>query len=176
MSNAANQTLTGERADIARSLAKHRGLLLHTARGLTDEQAATQSTVSALCVGGIIKHVAAVERQWCRFVTDGPSAMAEAWGDEYSVHAYLDGFRMLAGETLGGLIADFQAAAARTDALLAGLPDLDAEQPLPEAPWFEKGVTWSARQVMLHLIAEIAQHSGHADIIREAIDGQKSMG
>jgi uncharacterized damage-inducible protein DinB len=176
MSNAANQTLTGERADLARSLARHRGLLLHTAQGLTDEQAATQSTVSALCVGGIIKHVAAVERQWCRFIAEGPAAMAAGWGDEAAVQVYLDGFRMLPGETLGGVIADFQAAAAQTDALLAGLPDLDAEQLLPEAPWYEKGAKWSARQVMLHLIAEIAQHSGHADIIREAIDGQKSMG
>jgi uncharacterized damage-inducible protein DinB len=176
MSNAAEQTLTGERADVARSLAKHRGLLLYTAKGLTDEQAAARSTVSALCIGGIIKHVTAVERQWCRFIVDGPSAMAAAWADEKAVQTYLDGFRMLPGETLDSLIADFQAAAAQTDALLAGLPDLDATQPLPEAPWFEKGAAWSARQVMLHLIAELAQHSGHADIIRETIDGQKSMG
>jgi uncharacterized damage-inducible protein DinB len=176
MSNGAQQTLTGERADLARSLARHRSLLLHTAQGLTDEQAAARSTVSALCIGGIIKHVAAVERQWCRFIAEGPSGMAAAWADEDAVQAYLDGFRMLPGETLGGLIADYQAAAAQTDALLAGLADLDARQPLPEAPWHEKGSSWSARQVMLHLIAEVAQHSGHADIIRETIDGQKSMG
>jgi uncharacterized damage-inducible protein DinB len=176
MSNATGQTLTGERADLARTLAQHRRLLLHTAQGLTDEQAAAQTTVSSLCVGGIIKHVAAVERQWCRFATDGPAAMAAAWQDEGAMQKYLDGFRMLPGETLSGVIADYQAAAAQTEALLAQLPDLDAVQPLPEAPWFEKGATCSARQVMLHLIAEIAQHSGHADIIRETIDGQKSMG
>ena len=54
--------------------------------------------------------------------------------------------------------------------------DLDLEHPLPEAPWFEQGVSWSVRRVALHLIAEISQHAGHADIIREALDGQRTMG
>ena len=49
-------------------------------------------------------------------------------------------------------------------------------QPLPEAPWYEPGASWSARRVLLHLIAETSQHAGHADIIREAIDGAKTMG
>jgi len=52
------------------------------------------------------------------------------------------------------------------------LPDLDAARPLPPAPWFEPGAHWSARQVLLHVIAETAQHAGHADIIRELIDGK----
>ena len=67
-------------------------------------------------------------------------------------------------------------AAEQTDELVAALPDLDASQPLPEAPWFEPGARWSARRVLLHVIAETAQHAGHADIIRESLDGAKSMG
>ena len=47
---------------------------------------------------------------------------------------------------------------------------------LPEAPWFEQGASWSARRVLAHLIAETAKHAGHADIIRESIDGPKTMG
>ncbi len=47
---------------------------------------------------------------------------------------------------------------------------------LPPAPWFEPGARWSARRVLLHMIAETAQHAGHADIIRESLDGAKSMG
>ncbi len=66
--------------------------------------------------------------------------------------------------------------AAETDELVRTLPDLDAAQPLPEAPWFERGASWSARRVLLHIIAETAQHAGHADILREAIDGAKTMG
>ena len=66
--------------------------------------------------------------------------------------------------------------AQRTDELLASLPDLDAAHPLPSAPWFPPGETRSARRVFLHIIAETAQHAGHADIIRESLDGAKSMG
>ena len=57
-----------------------------------------------------------------------------------------------------------------------GLQDLDVSHPLPTAPWFEPGASWSARRVLLHMIAETAQHAGHADIIRESLDGAKTMG
>jgi hypothetical protein len=66
--------------------------------------------------------------------------------------------------------------ARRTDEVVAALPDLDMSRPLPEAPWFESGARWSARRVIMHIITETTQHSGHADIIREAIDGAKTMG
>ena len=59
---------------------------------------------------------------------------------------------------------------------MATLPDLDADHALPDAPWFELGARWSTRRVFLHVIAETAQHAGHADILRESIDGQKTMG
>ena len=124
-------------------------------------------------MGGAIKHVTQTERQWTQFIVDGPSAMA--W-DESDMGNYMDGFRMLEGETLAGLLADYDQVAERTSDLIRSLPDLDASHPLPEAPWFEKGASWSARQVLLHVIGETAQHAGHADIIRESLDGAKSMG
>ena len=65
--------------------------------------------------------------------------------------------------------------AARTDSLVEAV-DLDHSWPLPPQPWFEPGSTRSARRVFLHIIDETAQHAGHADIIRESIDGQKTMG
>jgi uncharacterized damage-inducible protein DinB len=170
-----SRTLTGERADLAETLAKHRAFLRFTARDLTDEQAASRSTVSALSVGGVIKHVTAVEQQWATFILDGPSSVAD-WQDPDFMQHYLDGFRMLPGETLAGLLADYEVVGARTDELLASLPDLDVTQPLPEAPWYEPGASWSARRVFLHIMAETAQHAGHADIIRESIDGAKTMG
>jgi hypothetical protein len=74
------------------------------------------------------------------------------------------------------VLAGYEEQARRTDELLAALPDLGATQPLPKAPWFEPGARWSARRVMMHIIAETAQHAGHADIIRESLDGAKSMG
>lgn len=67
------------------------------------------------------------------------------------------------------------AVAADTAALVRSLPNLDDVSPLPQAPWFDSG-GWSARRVLLHVLAETAQHAGHADILRETIDGQKTMG
>jgi uncharacterized damage-inducible protein DinB len=169
-------TMTGERADLAQALAKQRYFLRFTSRDLTDEQAAQRTTASELCVGGLIKHVTATEQQWVKFILEGPSAMAAGWEDEAATASWLDGFRMLPGETLAGLLTDYEAVARRTDELVATLPDLDSSHPLPEAPWFEQGARWSARRVLMHIISETAQHSGHADIIREELDGAKSMG
>jgi hypothetical protein len=170
-----DQALTGERADLAETLAKQRNFLRFTTRDLTDEQAARRTTVSELCLGGIIKHVTGVERSWARFIVEGPAAMGD-WEDAGRMQDWLDGFRMLPGETLAGLLGDYAAAAKQTDELLTSLPDLGARQPLPAAPWHVPGSSWSVRRVLLHVIAETSQHAGHADIIREAIDGAKTMG
>ena len=164
---------TGERADLLASLAKQRYFLRYTVRGLTDEQAAQRTTASELCLGGLIKHVAATEQQWIRFIQDGPKAMSWEGG---SMADWMAGFRMLDGETLAGVLDAYDQAARQTDELVASWPDLDATHPLPDAPWFERGASWSARRVLLHVIAETAQHAGHADIIRESLDGAKSMG
>ena len=168
-----SDTLTGERADLLESLARTRHFLRHTTRDLTDEQAARRTTASELCLGGLIKHVTLTERQWIRFIQVGPSAMA--WDQSPAVD-WLSAFRMVPGDTLTGLLEEYAKAAAETADLVAGLPDLDAAQPLPEAPWFPPGARWSARRVLLHVIAETAQHAGHADIIRESLDGAKTMG
>jgi hypothetical protein len=77
---------------------------------------------------------------------------------------------------LAGLLDEYEAVARRTDEVVRTLPDLDAAHSLPQAPWFEPDARWSARRVLLHIIAETSQHAGHADIIREALDGAKSMG
>lgn len=168
--NSTRTELTGERADLLASLARHRYFLRYTTHDLTDEQARLRTTVSELCLGGLIKHVTATERQWLSFILDGPSAMG-ANADEWA-----GGFRMHEGETLAGLLDEYEQVARRTDELVATLPDLDASHPLPPAPWFEPGARWSARRVLLHVLAETAQHAGHADIIREALDGAKTMG
>jgi len=167
----ATQSLTGERADLLAMLTKHRHFLRHTAQNLTDEQAGLTPTASALSIGGLIKHVTAVEYGWQRFAVDGAAGMNAAAG---SPEDWADGFRMTESETLAGLLDRYAEVAAGTDELAA--LDLDESYPLPAAPWFEPGASWSIRRVLMHVVAETAQHAGHADIIRETLDGQKSMG
>jgi len=165
-------TLTGERADLVQTLDKHRGFFRFTVRGLSDEQATQRPTVSALTLAGLIKHVAHTEEKWADFIRRGAEAFdtsnwgIEAWQAEWSLQP---------GETLASVLEEYEEIARRTDELVATL-DLDAGHALPEAPWFEPGAVWSVRRTVLHIIAETAQHAGHADILRESLDGQKTMG
>lgn len=161
-----------ERADLLEALAAHRGFLLHTVEGLTDDQARQRTTVSELTLGGLVKHVAMTEEAWVNFILKGPATMAMT-PESFAAHA--DGFVLRDDETLAGAIARYDEVARRTDELVRTI-DLDVSQPLPEAPWFPPGATRTARRVFVHVVAETAQHAGHADIVREALDGQKTMG
>lgn len=161
-----------ERSELLTSLAQQRGFLFRTVAGLTDEQAGLCTTPSELCLGGIVKHVAFVERGWVEFIRTGV-----VMGDTPEAHeSHTNSFKMLPGETLGSILDGSGRVAAATEALVTVLPSLDVSHPLPEAPWFPPGTRWSARSVLLHILAETAQHAGHADIIREALDGAKTMG
>ncbi|MEU6527707.1 DinB family protein [Streptomyces sp. NPDC046928] len=177
MTDTTNTTVVDERADLLEALAKHRHFLRFTTRDLTDEQAGARTTASALCLGGLIKHVASVERSWAAFIVEGPSAMPDFSAmTEADFAKRADEFRMLPGETLAGVLAEYEEVARSTDELVAKLPDLNASHPLSRAPWNDADARWSARRVLLHIIAETAQHAGHADIIRESLDGARTMG
>ncbi|MET9338389.1 DinB family protein [Nonomuraea sp. NPDC003804] len=182
-------TLDAERGDLLAALATARAALTNTVRGLSDEQLGRRPTVSELCLGGLIKHVASMEENWMRFATEGPSAMpydlpdGVTWADLASGTArevpqwaidHQNDFRMLPGETLAGILARYERVAARSAEIVAAVPDLSATHPLPEAPWNEPGAVRSVRGVLMHVIAETAQHAGHADILRETLDGQKT--
>ena len=161
----------GERADLLEALGTQSTSSPHR-RGPDRRQAAERTTASeADARRPRPEHVSAMETRWRDFVERGPAAVESGDPQEW-----VDGFRMPPGETLAELVDAFGATAARTNALVTSLPDLDVAQPLPTAPWFPPGATRSARRVFLHLVAEIAQHAGHADIIRESLDGQKTMG
>ncbi|HET7900946.1 MAG TPA: DinB family protein [Candidatus Nanopelagicales bacterium] len=171
--------LDQERTDLLAALGRHRWFLTYTMQGLTDEQAATRTTASELTLSGILHHLTETEMQWTDFIVHGPGAMTAAIATWMDPAADLDPrsrFRLRDGETLADALAAYAELGARTHALIASLPSLDADHALPSAPWFEPGARWSARRVLLHLIAEISQHAGHADIVREALDGQRTMG
>ena len=101
------QKLAGEHAELLETLGKHRFFLRYTVRGLTDEQAARTPTAS----GALPRRPDQARDQggtgWIDFAIDGPQEQAEP-----DVEGHLSSFRMLPGETLAGLLADYEAAAA----------------------------------------------------------------
>jgi len=152
-----------ERDGLLVFLGQMRLVLKVSAYDLTDDQAREAAAApSTLTVGGLIKHSAAVERSW--------AAMIQGRRLDQD---HVATFRLGPDETLASVIADYDEAAADTDALVAGTADLDQPVPVPKGvPWFPQDLdAWSVRWVLLHLIQETARHAGHADIVREAIDG-----
>jgi hypothetical protein len=160
--------VTDERDALCAYLTQQRFLLRTTAFGLTDKEAALAPSASSLCVGGLIKHCTAVERSWMDTTLQRESGRTT---DDFASL-----FRVESGETLAGLVADYDEACRDTDVTVAGL-DLDMPVPVPQGvPWFPAGIdAWSLRWVLLHLIQETARHAGHADIVRESIDGARSF-
>lgn len=177
------QTVTGERADLLDALTKHRNFLRFTAEGLTDEQANTTAAASTLTIGGLIKHVASVESAWAHFASTGQHPASDSWSGDGDggftpemIAKWQNEFRLGDGETLQAELDRYATITAATDKLIRSGLDLNTVYELPAAPWQPPGVFWSVRRVIMHILAETSQHAGHADIIREAIDGQKTMG
>jgi len=162
-----------ERGALREFVSYHQGAYFAVAYGLTDEQARSTPSASTLSIGGVIKHATGVQKTWMARVAAAPNPpppdtrpFAERMAD------FQDEFVMRAGETLEQVLAAFAAQNTETLRLLDGA-DLDAAVPVPtDVPWFPTDLeAWSVRWVIHHLINELARHSGHADIIRESIDG-----
>jgi len=146
---------------------QQREVLHLTAYGLTDEQA-RQAAVppSPLTVGGLVKHVTLVEQNWIDMILE--RERAETADDDYA-----DAFTMRADEHLDDLLAASIEVGEKTDRVVRAVPDLAQRVPVPQGvPWFPPDLdAWSVRWVLMHLVSEIARHAGHADIVREAVDG-----
>lgn len=158
-----------ERDGLLTFLASQRHVLRLAAYGLTDEQARLVPSRSALSVGGLLKHVARTERSWLDTVLQREPAGTF----EERTRAYQADFQFTGDDTLPAVLAEYEQVARATEETIAGIPDLGQPVPVPKGvPWFPDDVeAWSVRWVLLHLIEETARHAGHADIIREHIDG-----
>jgi hypothetical protein len=158
-----------ERDGLLKYIAQQRAGIRYSAYGLTEEQIRMTPTDSTICIGGLIKHVTSCERGWVDTMLqrEKPQSVEEA------AAAYGADWRVNDDDTLVGLLADYEACARETEEAVASIDDLSMPVPVPrDAPWFPKDVdAWSARWVLLHLVEEVARHAGHADIIRENIDG-----
>ncbi len=162
-----------ERAALLEILEQQREFLRYTLRGLDDQQAAQRATASELTLGSTLKHVIHAERSWAEFVIDESPDLEPDLAELFAQHQ--EGFTVRDGETLAALLAEYQEVARETERIFAELPNLEVNFPLPKTPWRTQE-HWTARHILVHLIRETAQHCGHADIIRETLDGQKTMG
>lgn len=145
-------------------LTQQRDGLRNAAYGLTEEQLRQRSTTSELTVGGLIKHCAFTERGWINIVAGTPADSTE--------EQYASEFVMTEGETAESLLALLDRTAVHTEDIVRALPSLDVAVQLPEAPWYPQDAEgYSARWILLHVFEELARHAGHADIVREHIDG-----
>ncbi|MFE4860681.1 DinB family protein [Streptomyces sp. NPDC056670] len=164
-----SETHGDERGALINFVEAQRGGLRRALIGLTDEQAASRPSASELSLSGLLKHVAECELNWLRMAQQRPN---EKQRDQSTWH---ESFVLVGDETVEGMLAFWAEVAAETEEFIHKVPSLDDTFPLPDAPWFPKEGRVSMRWLMMHLVEEIARHAGHADIIRESLDGKTAF-
>jgi hypothetical protein len=160
--------LLDERQLLLAFVAQQRAGIRNAAYGLTDEQARRTLPPSSLSIGGLIKHLADTEKGWIDLVL-----RRDPGSREEREASYGDNFHLGPDETLVEILARYGEVADETEAVIDEIADLGQAVPVPKGvPWFPADVeAWSVRWVLLHLVEETARHAGHADLIRESIDG-----
>jgi hypothetical protein len=145
-----------ERSGLAMFLDEQRAALLRKLDGLTDEQAVLHPTPSSFCLLTLVKHVAFTERRWFQLQV-ARRTIPGLWPppDDREM-------RIEDGDTVASVRALYETIIAENQVILREVDDLDTVDP-------ETGL--NPRWVVLHVIEEVARHAGHADIIRESIDG-----
>ncbi len=157
--------LVGERATLLEYLNAYRLTLRMKCDGLSADQLASRSVPpSTMSLLGLVRHMAEVERIWTRVVMRGQdlpklySAPGQRDGDFHGARPDPD----LVAEAFGS----WQAEIAATDALVAETEDLSTTSTSTSKDPI------ALREVLVHLIEEYARHCGHADLLRECIDGR----
>lgn len=155
-----------ERETLLAFLDYFRAVLIDKASGLTDEQLHTPLPPSNLTLGGLINHMAIVEDDWFTGDIAGeplPEPWPSApWEDDRDWE-----FNSAHEVPTDELFRRYHDAIGRSRAILDGIDDLDT----PSKRTARDGEAWSVRWILIHMIEETARHCGHADLIRESIDG-----
>ncbi|MBN2624909.1 MAG: DinB family protein [Acidimicrobiales bacterium] len=144
----------------------HRATLVQKVGGLTRAQMATRLPTSELTLAGLVKHLALVEDSWftgrLRGLADPEPWASAPWDDDpdWEFHSAVD-------DEPADLIALYEQACDRSRAAVATVGDLDALS----ARRSRRGEPFTMRWILLHMIEETARHNGHADLLREAVDG-----
>jgi uncharacterized damage-inducible protein DinB len=159
--------VANERNGLLTFLEHQREAVRNATYGIREDQARLAPSPSALSLGGLVKHLADAERGWAGHIAGAPSGAG-------SYEDYMASFVLSEDETLAGVLEQYDAACAHTDEVVEGVDDLGRRVPLPDAPWFPDREGCTVRWILLHLVEETARHAGHADIVREALDGALS--
>jgi uncharacterized damage-inducible protein DinB len=155
-------TGAGEREMLRAYLDFHRDTLAATCAGLSDDDLRTPSVPpSGLSLLGLVRHMAEVERAWFRRVIDGQEVPL-VWGEDWDFQAAYEASRSTRAEAFGA----WEAEVVHARRIEAAAPSLDVT-----GTDRRYGTEFSLRRVMLHVLQEYARHNGHADLIRERIDG-----
>lgn len=160
-----SETTGDELSALLAFLEEQRGGVRRAVLGLSEEQVRQTPSASALSLGGLLKHCAETEQTWIARAQQIPADTAR---DESNWH---ESHLLLENETVPGTLAYWEKVAAATEAYVRSRPSLDETFPLPAAPWFPDDERVSLRWLLLHLVRETARHAGHADIVRESLDG-----
>ena len=150
-----------ERAGLAAWLDSQRETILWKIEGLDDEQLRREVVPSRLSLLGLVKHLTSDEHGWfvVQFAATGEPFMFESPDDpDLDFHVQPD-------ETTEQIVEGYKRACERSREIYDAAPSLDATFENPR-----RG-TMSLRWLMNHMIEETARHAGHADIMRELIDG-----
>jgi uncharacterized damage-inducible protein DinB len=155
----------GERDMLTGWLDYHRATLVWKCEGLTDEQLRERSVPpSGLSLIGLVRHLTECERGWFRKGLLGEDLPGLYWAPED-----LDGdFNNVDSADTASVFAAFERECAAAREAVASAPDLDT---LSKKPSDSTGEYFSLRWILTHMIEEYARHNGHADLLRERIDG-----
>lgn len=156
----------GELESLESFLDFQRATMVQKAEGITDEQASSCPVEpSTLSLSGLIKHLALVEESWFQSVFAG-GELAEPWASAPFEEDDDWEFNSASADRISDLIAMYEAACEKSRQIVAGADSLDKLS----AKDTRRGHV-SLRWILLHMIEETARHAGHADLIRERIDG-----
>lgn len=157
----------GEKATLREYLGNYRLVIGMKCEGLSAEQLATRSVPpSTLSLLGLVRHLAKVERDWFPRTLQERPATPRLYRTEEDPDLAFTG-AVPDPDVVAEAFATWRAEIAAADAWLDALPEADLGREVPHGDG-----TVSVRDVLVHLVEEYARHAGHADLLRERLDGR----